>query len=372
MKRRSLRIQITVAVGAIVALACLALTLNSIHSAKSYYVPYLKDAAVPDSSMEPPAEEINWDYVEEDKVDLLNRDFSIQGLGVMAFTIGASLLFTWLAAGRLLRPLEKLTDTMNTIDQGRLDERLPIPNGTSEVQRLTESYNRMLQRLEESFQVQKRFAADAAHELKTPLASIKTAMQVLQMDSSPSTEEYQEFVADTGESVELLIETVEGLLALAGRKNSREQEMVSLKDLTKEVAEALAAKADSHDICVQLTGSEMSVLGSRPLFYRAVYNVVDNAIKYNRQGGRVEIRLYQEGNWNVAEISDTGVGIPEESLASVFEPFYRVDSSRSKEIEGTGLGLAITKKVLEEYRGEVAIQSSAGTGTRVLLKFASK
>lgn len=90
--------------------------------------------------MEPPAEEINWDYVEEDKVDLLNRDFSIQGLGVMAFTIGASLLFTWLATGKRLRPLEKLTDTMNTIDQGRLDERLPIPNGTSEVQRLTESF----------------------------------------------------------------------------------------------------------------------------------------------------------------------------------------------------------------------------------------
>ena len=227
------------AVGIIVTLACLILTVNSIYSANSYYVPYLFSEVIPDHMAQNQSENFDADIIEPDTAENLSRGFFIRGLGVMAGAIIGSILFTWWVTGLLLRPLKNLTVSIKSIDHGKLNQSLPEPDGTSEVRQLTQSFNGMLERLNEAFQIQKRFAADAAHELKTPLTEIKTSFQVLQMDDHPSIEEYEEFVNDTGESVELLIETVEGLLALAGGATRQTQEAVALKELCEGVVLSL-------------------------------------------------------------------------------------------------------------------------------------
>lgn len=366
MKRWSLRIQITVAVGLIVTLACVALTLHSIYSANSVYGSYLTDAAPEHFSS---YEENLAHMVEPDRVAALNLGFSIQGLCVMAMTIVAALAFTWWSTGRLLRPLEKFTESMKTIDEGHLSQPLPDSGGTAEVRQLAESFHAMLQRLDESFQVQRRFAADAAHELKTPLAAMKTSLQVLQMDEAPSTEEYQEFTQDMEGSLERLIRTVESLLALADAPKQQQNEHVALRALAGEVVKGLTAKAQAYSVSLSVSGEEISVPGCVTLFYRALYNVVDNAIKYNRPGGLVKVILNQEPQCASILISDTGIGIPVEHLDAIFDPFYRVDPSRSQQIEGSGLGLAIVRQIMQRYGGSVTAQSTPGTGTSVVLRF---
>lgn len=369
MKHGSLRVQITLAVGMIVTLACLILTVNSIYSANSYYVPYLADEAIPDSTVSNQTEHFDENTMKPDTPEDLSRGFLVRGLGVMAGAIIGSILFTWWVTGLLLRPLENLTESIKSIDHGKLNQPLPEPEGAAEVRQLTKSFNGMLGRLNNAFQIQKRFAADAAHELKTPLTVIKTSFQVLQMDDHPSIEEYEEFVKDTGESVELLIETVEGLLALAGGPTRKTQEAVALKELCENVIKELNAKAQERGVFPRINGEELSVTGNRTLFYRAIYNVVDNAIKYNHRGGYVEITLKPKEGQAVVEIADNGIGIPADSMADIFQPFYRADPSRSKAIEGSGLGLAVTQKIMDEYHGKIFVKSNPDEGTTVTLCF---
>lgn len=374
MKRQSLRIQITAAVGIIVTLACVVLTVYSIYSANSHYASYFKEQAFGTGAAEPPppgtyeadvAAEDDWQIF----VDL-NRSFSVQGIGAMALTILASVFFTWWACGRLLKPLEGLTKEIHTVDQQKLNRPLPVPEGTAEVRLLAESFNEMLGRLNRSFQMQRRFAADAAHELKTPLAAMKTSLQVLQMDEAPDVVEYQEFVQDTKDSLERLIRTVENLLALAGSEARQDRAPVPLKTLVKSVAESLTSKAQAHHVAVTVEGDEVTVMGNPDLYYRAVYNVIDNAIKYNRPGGQVSAKIMEaENDQAVITVSDTGIGIPTESLESIFEPFYRADPSRSQKIEGSGLGLSIVRQIMEQYGGTVTVESSEGTGSIVKLQF---
>jgi two-component system sensor histidine kinase ArlS len=365
MKNMSLRVRITLAVGVIVTLACAALTLHSIHSAKSYYLPYLEDTT-PEGKLPPPGS-YEVDRVEDTAE--LTEGFSQEGLLVMGLTIFASLAFTWWTTGLLLRPLERLAGAMKIVDQKNLSEPLPVPKGASEVRQLTEAFNGMLNRLDHSFRVQKRFAADAAHELKTPLAVMKTSLQVLQMEEEPDAEEYREFVADTEESLERLIRTVESLLALAADEGPRKRERVDLKVLAKEAAEGLKSRAREQSVAISVRGGGAEALGDPTLFYRAIYNVAENAVKYNRENGTADICVEREGEWAVVTVSDTGMGVSRENLNSVFDPFFREDPSRSQEIEGSGLGLAIVKQIMTQYGGCVQIESTPGAGTAVTLKF---
>ena len=371
MRRKSLRIQITAAVGIIVTLACLALTANSIYSANNYYAGYLEDQSSSEAMVPPPGT-YEEDFPERDGqiVADITRSFSVQGVAAMALAILACVLFAWWACGRLLRPLEELTGRIHAVDQEKLNQPLPIPGGTAEVRLLAESFNGMLDRLNQSFQMQRRFAADAAHELKTPLAAMKTTLQVLQMEEAPSKEEYQEFVQDTQESLERLICTVENLLALASREARNDDEPVSLKSLTLNVARGLEPKAAVQHITVSVEGEEAVAKGSPALFYRAIYNVIENAIKYNHPGGQVQARVMKSNNGQAAiTVTDTGIGIPQESMESIFEPFYRADPSRSQKIEGSGLGLSIVRQIMEQYGGSVTVEDSNETGSTIVLRF---
>lgn len=364
-KRYTLQAQITVIVGLILAVSCLLLTANSLFSAQSYYGIYEKlleegvveyDPALPEGEL-PPAIDRDASYLEA------SQKFSKQSLLVMVFIIILALLVTYWATGRVLRPLKRLTVSVCTVDNRNLDQRVELPEAQGEVLELTESYNRMLERLENAFLIQKSFASNAAHELKTPLAVIKSALQVLELDPNPAEEDYHEFMADTGKSLERIIKTVDGLLSLANLEGAAVDSVVTLYPLAEQAVRELTVEAEARGVMVSVTGErEAKACGNQSLLYRVIFNLIENAVKYNHIGGRVEISIAQEKEEVSVIIKDNGMGIDEEVLPHIFEPFYRGDQSRSQQIPGSGLGLAVVKLIMERHGGNIKAESRSGEG----------
>lgn len=371
MKKLSLQWKITLLVGIITAAACLGVTLNSVFSAPVYYAQILEEGlAEVDSALRSDGEIYLPDGEDRTALDLpayyrdLTRLFSVQSLLVMVAIVAVSLGVTYFVTGRVLRPLKDLNRSVKEIGGENLHRRVELPKGEDEVRELTGSFNAMLGRLEDAFLVQKNFAANAAHELKTPLAVMKTSLQVLELDEEPSPEDYQEFREDVAAGLERLTGTVDNLMALAN-DSVENLEPVELRELVDQAGKALRERAKEKGITVSVEGKAPPVLGNRILLYRVFFNLMENAVKYNREGGEVRAELSEQDGGAWVEISDTGMGIPAESLHHIFEPFYRADRSRSQRIPGAGLGLSIVRTVLDRCGGTIKVDSVEGKGTAI-------
>ena len=374
MKTWTLQARLTAIVAAILLSACLLLTTNSLFAARAYYGDYAallesglvevdpawEEGAGPDDALASPIE-----FYRE-----ASQKFSAQSLLAMALIALLAVGSTYLATGQVLRPLKNLTASAGRIDGRHLDRRVPEAGAQGEVLALTRSFNGMLERLEESFLIQKRFAASAAHELKTPLAVIKSALQVLEMAPHPSEADYREFMADTGESLERIIKTVDGLLSLANPKEVPMDETVELRPVLDLAVRELSGRAEECGVTLSVGGQAPPVRGDADLLYRAFANLIENAVKYNHPGGAVTVTLGREGREVSVTVKDDGPGIPANALPHIFEPFYRADPSRSQQIPGSGLGLAVVRLFVERHGGEIQVQSRPGAGSafKVLLK----
>ena len=368
MKRCTLQIRLMVIVGLILLSSCLLLTANSLLAARTYYGDYAMLIESGLAEIDPAwHDEIQVDQalvVPDGLYQYASNRFSVQMVLGMALIVALGLAATYFATGRMLRPLKELTRSVRAVDDRNLDRRVPLEKARGEALALSESFNRMLDRLEDAFLVQKRFASDAAHELKTTLAVIKSSLQVLEMNPDPQTEDYREFMQNTGASLERIIETVDGLLALANLSAASTDEPVELGALLAQAVEELAAPARAAGVDLALTvRAEAAVRGNSSLLYRALFNLIENAVKYNRPGGTVAVLLEGGGEKAVISVRDTGVGIEADALRHVFEPFYRADPSRSQSIPGSGLGLAIVKSILDRHGGRIEAASEAGRGS---------
>lgn len=203
----------------------------------------------------------------------------------------------------------------------------------------------------------------AAHDLKTPLAVIKSSLQVLEMAPHPAETDYREFMTDTGESLERIINTVEGLLSLANLENAPKDETVELRPLLDQVVRELSGQAESSGVALSVSGEAAAVQGNAGLLYRASYNLIENAIKYNQPGGTVTVGLEQDDTITHIRVTDTGIGSPADTLPHIFEPFYRADPSRSQQIPGSGLDLAVVRLIVEHYGGKIIAASTPGDGS---------
>lgn len=369
-KIRTLQFQITLVVGILLVAVSIILTLNSIYSANNYYgllqdyegesIELLPEIAVSEAIYDP-------ELIEEDKVTFADMmiSFSVQGLVVMFVTIAASLLIVYWITGKMLRPLYRLTDSIRIIDEKHLHKRLEKVPSTEEIDQLTRSFNSMMDRLEESFLVQKRFAANAAHELKTPLAVMKTGLQVLKIDDEPSLEDYEEVTDGMEQSLDRLINTVNSLMFLADEGLAEEFELNSLGELLETAVQQLAGKAEEKKVSIYMQCGDSSVIGSQTLLYRMFYNIIENAIKYNKEGGEIYVKAEQKDQTVTVQIKDTGVGMEPEDIKYIFDPFYRADKSRSQQIQGSGLGMSIVKLIAERCRGDIRIESEPDAGTTV-------
>lgn len=366
MKKHTLQLQITGIVGVILVLACLLLTVNSLVSARSYYGDYASlveegavyyDPALPEGEL-PPALDPDVTYQEA------SMKFSVQSVVTMAVIILLALAGTYWATGKMLRPLKELTESVQRVDDRNLDKRVELKRAHGEVGVLADAFNSMLERLEDAFLIQKSFAANAAHELKTPLAVIKSALQVLEMTPNPEIADYKEFMQDTDTSLNRIIKTVEGLLALANLRDIPMDQRVELYTLLQQAVQELAKKARSSQVKLSM-GQPVSgfVYGNPSLLYRAFYNLIENAIKYNRRDGDITVSMDMNGKCAVIQVADTGYGIGQEDLVHIFEPFYRADKSRSQRIPGSGLGLAVVKMILDKHGGKIEVVSELNQGS---------
>jgi heavy metal sensor kinase len=272
---------------------------------------------------------------------------------------------------RALRPVVEIAHKAEEITQHNLSERLPVVQTGDELERLSNSLNHMISRLEDSIQSSKRFVADASHELRTPLTVLRGELEGLAQDNQlkPQT---RESLGSLLEEVDRLADIVEGLLALsrldAGEANS-EWVPFDLAELASTTADQMSLLAEDKNITVVCDSSAaVTVQGDRARMKQVVVNLLDNAIKYTPNGGQVHLRIGCEDGCAVLDIADEGIGIPAEALPHVFKRFYRVDGSRSRDQGGAGLGLSIVESICTAHGAHVEVMSIPGKGSRFRIR----
>jgi signal transduction histidine kinase len=294
-----------------------------------------------------------------------NSDFIHASIIYMLIMIILGTGAAYFIAGKALKPVANLSKNIENIDENKLFQPLEGFDTNDEVARLAMSFNHMITKLEKSFNQQKQFAANAAHELKTPLAGIIANIEVLQLDENPTVEEYKEVIDDTLANAQRLSDLVYDLLKMNSTLNIDHCESFDAKELFDDIARSLSESSKAKNVRIENNIADVSLFGEKALLQRAFFNLVQNAVKYNKLNGKVEISAYQNDDSVTVNIRDTGIGIPEKELDNIFDPFYRVDISRSRETGGSGLGLSIVKSIIEKHRGKISVESEIRNFTKI-------
>lgn len=372
MKAISLRVRLTALSVLLLALCCMGLTLalnfSAYDMAGEIEAAMLEPALPAGSGAVPPGPE-QTDIYHSLTLSVPSQQartaFSQTSLLYMLLIIAAGGGLTYVLVGRALKPLKRLSEHMKTCTAGDLSRQLPVPQPRDEIAELTDAFNQMTGKLDQSFAMQRRFAQSAAHELRTPLTVLRTKLEVFQKRAGRSREEYDRLLETVAAQTGRLSELVKELLELANLDREMEREPVTLLELLEQVRAELAPLAEEHQIELTVEGEEQTVTGNRTLLARVFFNLLENAVKYNRPGGSVHVALSPEG---VVTVSDTGPGVPEELRGLIFEPFYRVDKSRSRQMGGAGLGLSTVKAIVERHGGSVEVDEAPEGGCRFTVR----
>lgn len=358
----------------------------------------------------------------EQEIQDTKEAFLIRSIIATIIIILLSSIGTYFLTKKTLTPLQKLNREVSQIQAQNLSTRLAVPDSKDEIAQLTASFNEMLTRLDNAFSAQKQFSASAAHELRTPLAVLQTNLEVFEKKKNPEMAEYMQLFTMIQEQTARLSHLVGTLLDMTNLKSVPRTDQVSLEELTDEVfcdLDSVAEKAgislilgdDSEMAPISLENSmsntipdmpaanlhndtpgipmqnsqkpalgtvspnpdscqlqsSHTVTGSYVLLYRAIYNLVENAIKYNRQGGSVTVSIRQDNHQALVLVKDTGIGISPENQEKIFSPFFRVDKSRSRAMGGAGLGLALVDSIAKEHGGSVKVLESSEKGSTLAL-----
>ncbi len=284
--------------------------------------------------------------------------------------LGLSVVSGWLMARRVLQPIKAITREAHTIEAQDLSRRLPIANPQDEIGQLAGVLNSLLSRLERAFAQMRQFTADAAHELRTPLAVLRCGIEVV-AGKARSPAEYQEALETYIEEVSHLSRIVDNLFTLARADTGQQEfewETVNLSGLLQEVYEQADLVAEARGLSISLhTDGEVSVQGDRLRLKQLLLNLLDNAVKCTPTGGRVHLAVNREESWARVTVEDTGIGIPAEALPYIFDRFYRVDKARSLDNTGGGLGLSICQWIVQAHGGRITVQSRVGYGSTFIV-----
>lgn len=302
-------------------------------------------------------------------VDDARQTFSIYSYFYMALVIIISMIVAYHLAGRAMNPISELNNEIETIDVKNLSKRITIPQTKDEIENLSRSFNQLLIRLEQEFEKEKRFSANVAHELKTPLATIMTSSQVLKMNDTTTIDEYRENMDITLQSAQRISGVVDGLLMLNRSYVNDQFESIDISQMLKGIIKEIELIYFEKNIMLTCDFNADMLMGNPILIYRAFFNLIENAYKYTEKKGSITITSHSDENETTICISDTGIGIPSEDIENIFEPFYRADKSRSRKIAGAGLGLSIAKEILDLHKANISISSEKGRSTVVEVKF---
>lgn len=367
MKKLSLQWRITLLTAVILAACSAALTALSMYNAQQNFMVLMDDLyiMVASDAAPPPSPDETVPGVDSTPAERAKRQFDTKSiLFCLIFTATGSCA-VYFMAGQALKPLRELNAEIETIDEKRLSARLPQVVSRDEVGKLTDNFNQMLSRLDDAFLRQKRFTANAAHELKTPLATLKAGAQVLSRDKNASMSDYQEYAQKNVQTVDRLSNIVTDLLLLAsaGENWGQEKEPVHLEPLFEAIQNELFPQLEERNMTLIIKSGDISVMGSDFLLYRAFYNLIENACKYGHNGGHIWVETYEKAEGVSVCVKDDGPGIPQQHLPYIFDAFYRVDKSRSREKGGSGLGLSLVKTMVEAQGRSIAVESDGENGT---------
>lgn len=373
MKRLSLQWRITLLTALLIAGTCICLNLMlyhsgvvSIDSLNGFVFEY-----TPESSEDPDglAIEISDSQMTEfisrfsDEAYDVKADFGRKGwLITVAVTI-VSAAIAYFVSGQALKPLRKLSQQAEKIDQDSISDIRLNEDTVKEFRQLSVSVNLMLDRLSESFATQRQFSGNAAHELRTPLAIMQTKLELFAAEHKNMEGDTAELVRSQAEQLDRLSKLVHTLLEMSNLSSAPRSERIELAPLVEEIITDLTPLASQNDITMEQDCDNVVITGSDALIYRLVFNLIENAVKYNRRGGSVSVSVHKENNDVVVRVSDTGCGIPDEYRESIFQPFFRVDKSRSRQMGGVGLGLALVHEIAVLHGGSVRAESGNKPGT---------
>lgn len=381
MKRMSLQWRLTCITTLCIAIICGCLTMfvykNGVH-----YIDSLQDAVESQGDEKGNKSDEIYISIPDDKWDEFADEFSFQVYNNKADYKRNSLIITVLLAllggvvtyfisGHALRPIREFSDKIEEVQAQNLSDSRIEENNVKELNQLGISYNKMLERLSEAFEIQRQFTANAAHELRTPLALMQVQLDLYNSASHPGND------ADTLQTIKMVTEQndklnrmVKTLLDMSELQTVGRDDKIILDAIVEEVLADLEPLAVEKNIKLIGKCEDATMIGSDILIYRLVYNLVENAIKYNHPLGQVTVTAYQRNKHVYLSVEDTGSGIPKELRERVFEPFFRVDKSRSRELGGVGLGLALVREIVRVHDGSICIKSGKTGGTIFEVTFA--
>ena len=374
MKKISLQWRLTCIITLYIAIICGCLTML-VYRNGVYYIDSLQEAV--DAQGDDKADDSDEIYISipDDKWDEFANDFSVQVYNNKAdyrknsLIISALLAFlggvvTYFISGHALKPIREFSEKIEEVQAQNLADSQIEENTVKELNQLSVSYNKMLERLSDAFEVQRQFTANAAHELRTPLALIQVQLDLYNSTRHPGND------VDTLQTIRMVTEQngrlskmVKTLLDMSELQTVGRDEKIIVDALVDEVLADLEPLAQEKSIKLIGKCKAATMVGSDILIYRLVYNLVENAIKYNHLGGQVTVTAYQKEKQVYLSVADTGSGIPEELRERVFEPFFRVDKSRSRELGGVGLGLALVREIVRVHDGSITVKSNPSGGT---------
>ena len=303
-------------------------------------------------------------------VDTIERSILFDALGILLVVIVAGSCVAYFLIGHYTKPVQQLSAHMKEISPNTLSDSIAIEGGGEEIQELVKSFNQMTEQLDEAFAMQRRFSVSAAHELRTPIAVLRTKLDVFKKKKREQ-REYDELISTMETYIDRLSSIITDLLEFAETSELGETEDVSLDSVIKTVVDDLESVAQNNMINMQIDiqpkaqseAQTFIVKGNTNLLYRALYNLVENAIRYNNEEGSVNITLETRGQEGVVIIADTGVGIAPDQRELVFEPFYRVNKSRSREFGGAGIGLSLVKTILKRHGASITVSENNPQGS---------
>ncbi|HAH92370.1 sensor histidine kinase [Dielma fastidiosa] len=356
MKKISLRWRVTIAAAFVLTLFCVAMTQSSIRDANLIIAdPILKlrTEAIADPILNGD-QNFSPDTALDETVYNGLDNFTQRSYLFMLAAIGGGSFLVYLLAGYSLQPVKKLSSSIEAISEKQLSSRIQGFDSKDEIAKLADDFNAMMDRLEIAFLREKRFSSNAAHELRTPLTIIRTNLEILAMNETPAIEDYEHVVKIIKKQNQRMIALVEDLFALSAMKSSSIEDVFDVKEIIADIIREMQPLANQRNIDIQSELSSGLIKGNPIIFRQAVANLIENGIKYNTEQGTLKVRSLIEKNQYIIAVEDTGIGIDQEQAAHIFEPFYRIENSRSRNTAGAGLGLALCREIIEGHGGSVA------------------